>query len=167
MKIGPCEVKALRWAQSRLNLDVDRINGGGGGETCQKNAKSKGTGAKPVCGTPGGLFRRGTNAVPAERHGTREGENSTGNAGAGGDGVADIRENASFKSGVGAKRRRAANLPEHISCRGALGQDNRGLACCGKRAPYLKNVNTAAVEREGSSQLRRRSKTIDARRERD
>ena len=47
--------------------------------------------------------------VAAERDGTRQGENATYNAGAGGDGVADIRQNGSFKSGVRAKSGRAAN----------------------------------------------------------
>src|SRR5260370_36667218 len=36
-----------------------------------------------------------------------------------------------------------------------------------KRGPHLENVDTAAVEREGSGQLRRSIKTMDARRERD
>ena len=65
--------------------------------------------------------------VAAERDGARKGENSTGNAGAGGDGAADIRENASYKSGVGAERRRTANLPEHISCRRSFGPN--GFTC--------------------------------------
>lgn len=106
-------------------------------------------------------------AVPAERHSTRQRADSTGNAGTGSDRVADIRENASFKSGLRAKSGRAANLPEHIPRRRALGEDNRGIARGGERGSYLEDVDTAAIEREGSSLLRRSIKTIDARRERD
>jgi hypothetical protein len=61
----------------------------------------------------------------------------------------------------------AANLPEHISSRRSFGQDDGGLARRRKRGPHLENVDTAAVEREGSGQLRRRIETIDARSESD
>src|SRR5260370_1779885 len=101
-----------------------------------------------------------------QRYGAGQRKDSTGNTGARGNGVADVREDASSKSGVGAESGGAASLPEDISCGRSFGQDNRGIAGGRKRGPHLENVDTAAVEREGSGQLRRSIKTIDARRER-
>ncbi len=106
-------------------------------------------------------------AGTGERHGTGQCKDSTGHTGAGGYGVADVRENVSCKGGVGAESGGAADLPEDISCRRSLGQGDRGTARCRKRALNLENVHTAAVEGEGSGQLRGRIKTIDAGRERD
>jgi len=92
-------------------------------------------------------------AGTGQRHGTGQRKDSAGHTGAGGYGVADVRENASSKGGVGAESGGAADLPEDISCRRSLSQDNGGIARCRKRGPHLENVDTAAVEREGPGQL--------------
>ena len=45
-----------------------------------------------------------------QRYGAGQRKDSTGNTGAGGNGVADVRENASYKNAVGAENGGAANL---------------------------------------------------------
>src|SRR5216684_5144392 len=73
------------------------------------------------------------------RHSTRERKDPAADTGASRDCVADERENASRKDGVGAKSGRAADLPEHIPTRRAIGQDNRGVARGRECAPHLEN----------------------------
>jgi len=89
-------------------------------------------------------------SVPAQRHSTGQREDSTGNTGAVGEGVADVREYVSFKGGFRTKSRRTGYLPEHFCCRRTVGKDNWGIARRREPAPYLKNVDSGAFEREGS-----------------
>src|SRR6266849_2092598 len=66
-------------------------------------------------------------AGTGQRHGTGQCKDSTGHTGAGGYGVADVRENVSCKGGVGAESGGAADLPEDISCRAPLARATEEL----------------------------------------
>jgi hypothetical protein len=81
---------------------------------------------------------RSVDRVTVQRHSTRQGEDSTGNTGASGNGVAYERENASHKNGVGAERCRTADLPEHIPAVALLASTTEELLAVVSVLPILK-----------------------------